>query len=92
MTGSAARPGIFDQRASRPDLQRYRAPSVEEQTWAPDYEDDVAEPYRHDVRFMGAAESRDYWGRQQNDMAQGPYGGYNHAGTPALWQVRRVSR
>jgi len=25
-------------------------------------------------------------------MAQGPYGGYNHAGTPALFQVRRVSR
>jgi hypothetical protein len=23
---------------------------------------------------MGAAASRDYWGRQQNDMAQGPYG------------------
>jgi len=76
--GATSRHSAFQARTPRPDLQRYRAPSMEEQTWAPD--DDA-----------GYYDGIDW--RARNDMAQGPYqGGYVPAGNPVAFVVRRVSR
>ena len=75
--GSTSRPSAHAQRAPRPDLQRYRAPSAEEQTWAPQGDED----YYAGVTFP------------RNDMAQGPYrGGYMPAGNPVAFHVVRRSR
>lgn len=74
--GATARRSIFDRQPPRTDLQRFRAPSMEEQTW----EDRAADDYYGGVKFPAA------------DMGEGPYRSYNHAGTPQLFQVVRASR
>jgi hypothetical protein len=76
VTGSAGMPGVYERPAPRSDLQRWTAP-VEDDSWRP-------EP---DTDYYSKADFR-----ARNDQADGPYGGYNHAGTPLAFQVVRRSR
>jgi hypothetical protein len=50
--------------------------TMAEQKWAPQGDED----YYAGVTF------------ERNDVSQGPYGGYNHAGTPVAFEIRRVSK
>ena len=76
LTGAAQRESIHQGPAARTDLQRYRAPSVEGDSWAPEQD----QGYYDGVDF-----------RQRNDMSQGPYSGGNmgSSGYPAQFLVVR---
>ena len=74
--GMTQRPGIHQRPAPRTDLQRFRAPSVEDESWAPQGDED----YYAGVTF------------ERNDMSQGPYRSPNCAGIPVGFQVVRRSR
>jgi len=75
--GATARQSAFDRPAPRTDLQRYRPVTIEADSWTSDDE-------------AGYYDGIDW--RSRNDKGQGPFGGYNHSGTPVQFLVVRRSR
>jgi hypothetical protein len=70
--GATNRPSVLESRPV-PTGQRYRAPSVEADSWTPD----------DDTSYYDSID----W-RARNTMTDGPYsGGYQSAGTPVAFQV-----
>lgn len=77
VTGSTARQSAFSAPQRRTDLQRWRPPHQEDDSWQPE-----------DTSYYSGVEFR-----SPNDMTAGPYrGGYASAGTPVAFQVVRASR
>ena len=77
VTGSTARHSAFSPPQRRTELQRWRAPHMEDDSWQ-----------REDTDYYDGVEFR-----SPNTMTDGPYrGGYASAGTPVAFQVRRVTR